>query len=73
MGSAADDGLRRFTADALSRGIDVEVVPRPPARSLEEAAGLTRAPEPGVPVPRLASPPRRRAGSPNALPRCSAT
>jgi len=33
-------GLDRFLADARGRGIDVDVVPRPPARSLAEAAEL---------------------------------
>lgn len=33
-------GLERFRADAAARGLDVEVVPRPAARSLEEAAAL---------------------------------
>ncbi|EMY33444.1 YbaK/prolyl-tRNA synthetase associated domain-containing protein [Arthrobacter crystallopoietes BAB-32] len=33
-------GLDRFLADARGRGIDVDVVPRPPARSLAEAADL---------------------------------
>lgn len=33
-------GLDRMRADAASRGLQVEVVPRPAASSLEEAAGL---------------------------------
>ncbi|MEJ1192749.1 aminoacyl-tRNA deacylase [Pseudarthrobacter sp. CCNWLW207] len=38
-GSAAV-GRRRFLADAAARGLDVEVVERLAARSLEEAAGI---------------------------------
>jgi len=34
------NGMDRFLADAKERGLDVEVVPRPPARSLAEAAEL---------------------------------
>ena len=34
------DGVRRMLEDADRRGLDVEVRPRPPARSLEEAAAL---------------------------------
>lgn len=33
-------GMDRFLADAKERGLDVEVVPRPSARSLPEAAEL---------------------------------
>ncbi|WP_336712280.1 aminoacyl-tRNA deacylase [Arthrobacter sp. USHLN218] len=35
-----ETGMDRFLADAKERGLDVEVVPRPPARSLPEAAEL---------------------------------
>ncbi|GLB67495.1 aminoacyl-tRNA deacylase [Arthrobacter mangrovi] len=35
-----ETGMERFLADAEQRGLDVEVVPRPPARSLAEAAEL---------------------------------
>lgn len=34
------DGITRVTADAEARGISVEIVPRPGAESLEEAAEL---------------------------------
>jgi Cys-tRNA(Pro)/Cys-tRNA(Cys) deacylase len=34
------NGMDRFLADAKERGLDVEVVPRPPAGSLAEAAEL---------------------------------
>ncbi|MET1051478.1 MAG: YbaK/EbsC family protein [Mycetocola sp.] len=37
---AADSGLDRMQADADARGLTVEVVPRPAASSLDEAAGL---------------------------------
>ena len=33
-------GRERFLADAAARGLDVDVVERPAARSLEEAAGI---------------------------------
>lgn len=35
-----EDGAARFEADALARGLDVEIVERPEAGSLVEAAGL---------------------------------
>jgi Cys-tRNA(Pro)/Cys-tRNA(Cys) deacylase len=34
------EGVRRMLADAGQRGLDVDLRPRPPARSLAEAAGL---------------------------------
>jgi Cys-tRNA(Pro)/Cys-tRNA(Cys) deacylase len=36
----ASDAIARFDADAAARGLSVEVVERPAANSLEEAAGL---------------------------------
>ncbi|MFC9918862.1 aminoacyl-tRNA deacylase [Agromyces binzhouensis] len=33
-------GVERVQADAAARGLDIEVIERPAARSLEEAAGL---------------------------------
>lgn len=33
-------GVERVRADAAARGLDIEVIERPPARSLEEAAEL---------------------------------
>lgn len=33
-------GRERFLADAAARGLDVQVIQRAPARSLEEAAGI---------------------------------
>jgi Cys-tRNA(Pro) deacylase len=38
--TADGDGRARFLADAAARGLDVEVVERLAARSLEEAAGI---------------------------------
>lgn len=38
--SKGTDGKERFLADAKARGLDVELVARPAARSLEEAAEL---------------------------------
>ena len=37
---AADGGRARFLADAAARGLDVEIVERLAAHSLEEAAGI---------------------------------
>ncbi|HKU04246.1 MAG TPA: YbaK/EbsC family protein [Arthrobacter sp.] len=40
-GNGADGvGRERFLADAAARGLDVDVVERPAAKSLEEAAGI---------------------------------
>ena len=40
MNEAVTDGAERFLSDAAARGLDVDVVERPAARSLEEAAGI---------------------------------
>jgi Cys-tRNA(Pro) deacylase len=49
---AGEDGPARFEADARARGLDVEVVERPEAGSLEEAARLLGI-EPGTIVKSL--------------------
>ena len=40
MTEATTEGAERFLSDAAARGLDVDVVERPAARSLEEAAGI---------------------------------
>ena len=40
MGGIETEGAERFLADAAARGLDVDVVERPAARSLEEAAAI---------------------------------
>ncbi|MGX5695286.1 aminoacyl-tRNA deacylase [Agromyces soli] len=40
MTEAALTGVERVQADAAARGLDIEVIERPAARSLEEAAAL---------------------------------
>ena len=42
------DGVRRMLAAAEERGLEVEVRPRPAARSLEEAAALLGLPPAGI-------------------------
>lgn len=40
MADSAATGVERVRADASARGLDIEVIERPAARSLEEAASL---------------------------------
>ncbi|RZS66485.1 Cys-tRNA(Pro) deacylase [Agromyces ramosus] len=40
MTESGPTGAERVRADAAARGLDVEIITRPPARSLEEAADL---------------------------------
>lgn len=40
MVDASASGVERVSADAAARGLEVEIIERPAARSLEEAAGL---------------------------------
>lgn len=40
MTESGPTGAERVRADAAARGLDVEIITRPPARSLEEAAEL---------------------------------
>ena len=42
------DGVRRMLAAAEERGLEIGVRPRPPARSLEEAAALLGLPPAGI-------------------------